>query len=157
MIRACAAIVLGTAIVVGTAAAGDPRADEAAIRQRLTEWKDAFNDRNAAGACDLFAEDLVYALPEVPQGSRETMCGNLAAVLARPDLELRYDEPEIHEIILSGDIAVLRLTWTLTARVGETEETTREAGIDIFRRGVDGRWSIARFIAFTTRPNGLLP
>jgi uncharacterized protein (TIGR02246 family) len=157
MNRVCAALVLGMAVAVGTAAAGDPREDEAAIRQRLTAWKDAFNGRNAVAACDLFAGDLVYALPEVPQGSRETMCDNLAAVLARPDVELRYDEPDIHEIILSGDIAVVRLTWTLTARAGGTEETSHEAGIDIFRRGSDGRWSIARFIAFTMRPNGPLP
>jgi steroid delta-isomerase len=29
--------------------------------------------------------------------------------------------------------------------------------MDLFRRQPDGRWSIARYIAFTTRPNMLLP
>ncbi len=58
-----------------------------------------------------------------------------------------------YEIIVSGDIAVVRLTWTLTARVGSVTDTTREPAIDIFRRQPDGEWSIAQFIAFTTRPN----
>jgi hypothetical protein len=29
--------------------------------------------------------------------------------------------------------------------------------MDIFRRQPDGRWSIVRFVAFTTRANKLLP
>ena len=64
--------------------------------------------------------------------------------------------PAVHEIIVSGDIAVVRLTWTLTAEAKGLKDTTTEEGIDIFRRQPDGRWSIARFIAFTTSPNKAL-
>lgn len=126
----------------------DPAADAAAIRARLTAWAAAFNARDAAGACDLFAPDLQYALPEEPRGTRATMCGNLARVLARDDLRLRYDAPEVHEVIVSGDLAVVRLTWTLTAAAQGGTETTTEEGMDVFRRQPYGRWAIARFIAF---------
>ena len=84
------------------------------------------------------------------------MCGNLAELLANEDLRLRYDLPEIHEVMVSGDLAVVRLTWTLTVQAAEATETTREEGIDVLRRQPDGRWSIARFIAFTVAPNELL-
>jgi ketosteroid isomerase-like protein len=57
---------------------------------------------------------------------------------------------------VAGDVAVVRLTWTLTTQVNGAKDTTTEEGMDIFRRQPDGRWSIARFIAFTTRANTLL-
>jgi steroid delta-isomerase len=58
--------------------------------------------------------------------------------------------------MLSGDLAVVRLAWTLTAQANGKQDMTSEEGIDIFRRQPDGRWSIARFIAFTTRQNKVL-
>ena len=47
----------------------DAAADEAAIRGRFAAWVEAFNARDAAGACDLFAPDLAYAVPDIPHGS----------------------------------------------------------------------------------------
>jgi uncharacterized protein (TIGR02246 family) len=144
-----------TATAAGPALA-DPDADKAAIVQRLQQWTAAFNAKDKAGTCDLFAPDLVYAIPEVVRGTRETMCSNLAALQARTDIRLHYANPDIHEILLAGDMAVVRLTWTLTTEVDGRRDTTTEEGMDIFRRQPDGRWSIARFIAFTTRANKLL-
>ena len=154
MHRLC--LVAVAAFAMALPAVADPAADDAAIRARFAAWTAAFNERNAAGACDLFAPDLIYSVPEVVGGSQATMCGNLAKVLARDDLRLRYALPAIHEIVVAGDVAVVRLTWTLTAEANGASETTSEEGIDIFRRQPDGRWSIARFIAFTTSPNALL-
>lgn len=145
------------ALGLAAPAAADPAADEAAIRQRLADWTAAFNARDAAGACDLFAPDLRYAVPEQVDGVQATMCGNLARALGRDDLRLRYDPPAIHEIILAGDLAIVRLTWTLTATANGESEATTEAGMDVFRRQPDGRWSIARFIAFTAAPDAPPP
>jgi uncharacterized protein (TIGR02246 family) len=163
MIRRCLAIlapamlaVAALAVLAAASAHADPAADEAAIRQRLQRWTADFNARNLAGVCDLFAPDLRYSIPEMVNGTHETMCASLTKVLARSDIRLDYAMPDIHEIMVSGDIAVVRLTWTLTTQVGGAKDTTTEAGMDIFRRQPDGRWSIARFIAFTTRPNTLL-
>lgn len=130
-------------------ALADPAADEAAIRQRLADWTAAFNARDAGAACDLFAPGLAYDMPDLAGGTREGMCDNLARVLARDDLRLSYDPPVLHEIVVDGDLAVVRLTWTLTTEARGDSETTTEEGLDVFRRQPDGRWSIARFIAFT--------
>ena len=140
-----------------TSAYADPAADEAAIMQRFQRWTADFNAKDPAGVCDLFAPDLVYSIPEVVQGTRETICANLAKMLARPDIQLHYDNPDVHEIVVVGDVAVVRLTWTLTTQVNGAKDKTTEEGMDIFRRQPDGRWSIARFVAFTTRANKLLP
>lgn len=143
-------------MVMAAPARSDPGSDQAAITARLQGWAQAFNARNAAGVCDVFAPDLVSTVPEVLDGNRDTLCAKLAALLAKPELSLRYDSPDVREIIVSGDIAVVRLFWTLTARKGAQESVTHEAGMDIFKRQPDGKWSIARFMSFGTMPNKVL-
>jgi uncharacterized protein (TIGR02246 family) len=143
-------------VVAAAPLSADEAADRTAIAARLRGFADAFNARDAARACEIFAPDLVATIPMTIESSRQSLCGNLERLLARRDLELRYDYPDIREIIFSGDLAVVRIGWTLTVRKGAEEETTPEAGIDVFRREPDGRWSIARFATFTLRPNRLL-
>ena len=77
-------------------------------------------------------------------------------MLARAGLKLSYQEPAIHEVLVSGDLAVVRLTWTLTAEKDGARDVTTEEGMDIFRGTPDGLWPIARYIAFSTRPNAAL-
>jgi steroid delta-isomerase len=149
---------VATALVTAamTSARADPGADKAAIMDRFERWTAAFNAKDPIEVCDLFAPDLVYSIPEVVNGTREMLCENLAKMLARADIQLHYDSPNVHEIVVAGDIAVVRLTWTLTTEVNGAKDTTTEEGMDIFERQPDGRWSIAGFIAFTSRVNKLL-
>jgi hypothetical protein len=97
-----------------------------------------------------------YTVDGVLNGSQDRLCANLREVLANSLVKLKYDEPAIEEILVSGDLAVVRLTWTLTAEKGGVRDVTTEEGMDIFRRAPDGVWSIARYIAFSTRPNAAL-
>lgn len=149
-----AAVLVG--VVMAAPARSDPGSDKAAITARLQGWAEAFNARHAAGVCDVFAPDLVSTVPEGLNGNRDALCKKLAALLGNPELSLHYDSPDIREIIVSGDIAVVRLFWTLTARKGAEESVTHEAGMDIFKRQPDGRWSIARFMSFGVTPNKVL-
>lgn len=151
-----ALVALIMAVTAVTTAHADEAADKAAITARLNRWTADFNAKDLIGVCDLFAPDLVYSIPEVTRGTYETICKNLTTVLAKSDVKLRYANPDIHEIIVSGNVAVVRLTWTLTTEAAGATDTTTEEGMDIFQRQADGRWSIARFIAFTTRANKLL-
>jgi hypothetical protein len=48
------------------------------------------------------------------QGTRETICANLAKMLARSDIRFHCDNPDVHESVVIGDVAVVRLTWTRT-------------------------------------------
>jgi uncharacterized protein (TIGR02246 family) len=149
-------VCLLAAVTTTASARADAEADKTAITERLRVWTAAFNTHDAAGICDLFAPDLVVTIPGALEGNREALCGGLAALQARPDLQLHYDNPDIREIIISGDLAVVRIVWTLTTRKGADQDVTTEAGIDIFKRQPDGRWSIARMATFTTRPNKIL-
>src|SRR5690242_17405330 len=106
------------AVAIATAPRAQPSADETAVRQRLEHWTAAFNAKDVAGSCDLFAPDLAYSIQDVVNGTYQTMCGNLTRILGRSDIRLHYDVPAIKEIIVSGDIAAVRLTWTLTVERG---------------------------------------
>lgn len=148
------ALILTCLFIVVTAVPGwtDASADKAAISDRLHRWAAAFNARDVAGVCDLFAPDLISTVPEALDAGRDVVCARLAAVLARRDVQFHYS-PDIREIVLSGDIAVVRLYWTLTIQRGDDREVGREAGMDIFARQPNGEWSIVRFMAFSIDPN----
>jgi ketosteroid isomerase-like protein len=61
-----------------------------------------------------------------------------------------YDAPRIEEVLVSGDLAVVRVVWTLHVSgptpAEETVET--ENGVDVFRRQPDGAWRILLSHAF---------
>ncbi|WP_024279647.1 nuclear transport factor 2 family protein [Xanthobacter sp. 126] len=126
--------------------AGD-RAAEAAIRARLAAWTEAFNRGDAAATCDLFADDLKSDVQGAPAGDKAAVCARLAKALAKSPGKLAY-VCQIHEILVSGDLAMVRLTWVLTERPGGNA-LSRDEGMDILRRDPDGLWRIARFMAFT--------
>jgi steroid delta-isomerase len=156
--HAARALCLGVCLSAahGSFAFADDEADKMLIADRLNGFSDAFNARNVSEACDLFAPDLVAIIPLGPDIGRDKLCGNLGRLLSMQDLELQYDRPEIREIIISGDIAVVRVVWRLTAKKGNLADTTQEGGLDVFRRQPDGRWSIARMAAVSFRPNKVL-
>jgi len=145
-------LILAMGAAATLSANADSSSDQTAIRERLQRWAAAFNARDAAGVCDIFAPDLVYSIPQMIYGTRESICANLSQLFSNSGLRLHYDNPDIHEIVTSGEVALVRLTWTLTTEKGAERDITTEEGMDFFRRQPDGRWSIARFISFTARP-----
>jgi uncharacterized protein (TIGR02246 family) len=136
---------------VGSAQA-DVEADKAAIAARLPDFTAAFNARDAAGACDIFAPDLVSAMRGRPDNGREAVCKRIAAALAERTKTMLY-APDIEEIIVSGDLAIVRLVWNVTKTQSGAARVSRKPGLDVFRRQPDGKWSIARFLAFSNEPD----
>lgn len=151
MTRGAMALALAFAASGAAADTDLDTAAEAAIRGRLEGWAAAFNARDAAGVCDLFAEDLVSVVPEAPDAGKAAVCDRLARLLARDDRRFGY-AVEIEEVLVWGERAAVRLNWTLSVEAGGATETSLERGIDLFRREPDGAWRIMRFIAFTDGP-----
>jgi steroid delta-isomerase len=143
-----AVALLAGAVAPLSAQSGDPA--ERTIRAALAKWTSDFNAGDASHICDLFAPDLVYDYRGFPERDYATLCGLLHRSLADPTRTFSY-ALDIKEVIVSGDMAVVRLVWTLTVISGgaKTEES-REPGLDVFRRQSDGSWKIARYIAYAT-------
>ena len=143
---AAAAALLGGAVAPLSAQSDDKA--ERTIRAALSKWTSDFNARDASRICDLFAPDLVYDYRGFPERDYPTLCGLLHRSLADPTRTFSY-ALDIKEIIVSGDMAVVRLVWTLkVTSAGAKTEDSREPGLDVFRRQSDGSWKIARYIAY---------
>jgi steroid delta-isomerase len=118
------------------------------IRAELEKWTRDFDSDNASEVCSLFAPDLISDFRGEPEDTYNSLCANLQMALADPAKAYHYSL-EIKEILVSGDIAVVRLVWTLkVSPKNGSEETKREPGMDIFRRQPDGSWKISRYMAY---------
>ena len=57
---------------------------------------------------------------------------------------------DIKEVIVAGDLAVVRLVWRLKVTVPGAADAveSKEPGLDVFRRQPDGSWKIIRYVAY---------
>jgi steroid delta-isomerase len=117
------------------------------IEQSLRNWTESFNRRDLESVMDLFAPDLVASHRGQPDRNYNELRELLKKSLESTDLQFRY-ELEIEEIIVDRDMAVVRLIWTLTTEQNGQRETSRDRGLDVFRRQRDGKWRIVRFLSF---------
>jgi uncharacterized protein (TIGR02246 family) len=148
-------LMLHTILLAVTLAATIPsvRADDDASRAEitaaLTQWTEDFNAGRADKVCDLFARDLRADFRGQPERGYDAQCCLLQRSLADGARAFSY-ALAIKEILVSGEAAVVRLTWTLTIRQKDSGRavTSVEPGLDVFRRQSDGRWRIIRYIAY---------
>ncbi len=135
---------LAALIVVG--GAGAASADAAAdIAARLRQWTEDFNAGRKVEACELFSKELRSDFRGQGEADYATRCRLIERAIDNKAHQFRY-EPRIKEIIVSGDLAVVRLDWLST--VLPLDITTVEPGMDVFRKEADGRWRIIRYLAY---------
>jgi ketosteroid isomerase-like protein len=134
-----------------TAPQYDPAADRAAIETALRQWPDDFNDRKLPAVCGLFADDVVLAYPDGGDRDRGQFCDRMKTLFDDPAKSFSYAEPDIKEVLVAGDLATVKLFWTLTVadKSGKVLDTMVEDGLDVFQRQADGSWKIHISHAFT--------
>ncbi len=144
--------VLSLALASSAVAQSDSPA-QAEIRTALTQWTADFNAGNADKVCGLFAPDLIAQYRGQPERDYQGLCDLLKRSLSDRTKTFTYSLA-IKEIIVSGDLAVVRLTWTLRVKPKNAggEISSDEPGMDIFRRQPDGSWKISRYIAYEASP-----
>jgi steroid delta-isomerase len=121
---------------------------EVAIRSALAQWTQDFNNRNAEKACSLFAQDLRYDFRGYPERDYRDICDRMQRSLGDASKTYSYDL-DVREIVVSGDIAVVRLVWRLTVTLPNGQQVVSvEPGMDVFRKEPDGAWKIIRYIAY---------
>jgi ketosteroid isomerase-like protein len=145
-----ALLAIGLAAGAGQAAAAGAE-DE--IGAALRQWTDDFNAGNDRVICDLFAPELRYDYRGFPERDFEAICSLLRRSLADRTKQYRY-ALKIKEILVSGDLAAVRLVWTLSVSGAGVKPglASEEPGIDIFRKQPDGHWRIIRYIAYEEGP-----
>jgi ketosteroid isomerase-like protein len=125
-------------------------ANENEIRSRLNQWPQDFKEKNTTAVCDLFAKNLIATYPGVQDKNYQEMCEQLNSILSNSDKNFEYALPEIEEIIIDQNIAIVRLIWTLTILDQKTQEKEiiREKGLDVFEKQKDNTWKIKISYAF---------
>lgn len=164
---AVALLLVGTAgvraIVAQGERAGDTgrAADEARIRKRLAEWVEQTRAGDRLAAAEIWAPDLIGWYPGQPEDTyaREQ---ELARKQRAPDAPRSIPDVTVEEVMVSGDLAVVRDVWRITRIAGTDTTTTTLRGYEVWRRQPDGKWRIGRYIsapepAATQRSSGLAP
>jgi ketosteroid isomerase-like protein len=150
MPKLCAVAVLAlVAALLKPATARASGQEEKAIRNELIQWTSAFNEGNTGKICGLFAPELRYDYRGYRERGFEDVCALLQKSLNDRTRHYSYSL-KINEILVSGDLAVARLVWTLkTTPTGLADQTvSEEQGMDIFRKQANGDWKIIRYIAY---------
>jgi ketosteroid isomerase-like protein len=147
MLRMTAAAAILAACPCALNAATVDKDPASAIRSALEQWRADFNARREAHICDLFSSDLRYDFYGAPERNYALLCERLHRALADTTQSLHYDL-KIKEIIVSGNLAIVRLTWTSIVTASGKQEATDETGLDVFGRQPDGSWKIIRYIAY---------
>jgi steroid delta-isomerase len=148
-LRCLVAALIATALASTQSVAQSIDLAQDEIRAALRKWSADFNARNLDAVCDLFAPDLRYDYRGLPERGYEDICKLLKQSLG--DLDTRYNySPSIREIIVAGDLAVARVTWTLKVehKGAPGEISSEEIGLDVFRKQPNGSWKIIRYIAY---------
>ena len=129
----------------GSSLAGDAASE---IETTLNRWKSDFNAGKTERVCDLFAADVRADFRGYPTRGHREVCDLLVKSLSDATRSYSY-ALDIREILVFGDVAVVRLVWTLTIKKenGEAIKSV-EPGMDMFRRQADGSWKIVRYMAY---------
>ncbi len=121
---------------------------EDAIRATLKKWTSDFNSKEVGEVCKLFAPELRYDFRGYPERGYDDICTLLHRSLRDESKRYAYDL-DVREVIVSGDLAVVRLAWTLNVTLANGQlVTTTEPGMDVLRKQDDGTWKIIRYIAY---------
>jgi ketosteroid isomerase-like protein len=101
--------------------------------------------------CGIFSEDLRYKFGEIQDRGYNDVCPALRRLLGDGTHRSHYTL-DLREVLVYGDIAVVRLIWTLDSSQSGSSATVRtlEPGMDIFQRQNDGTWKIIRYLAYTS-------
>jgi ketosteroid isomerase-like protein len=147
--RAIYFIAVALLIAFAAPAVAETASGDAEVRAALKQWMADFNAGRADKICGIFAPTLRADVDGFPERTFDVQCKVLQTVLADPEHSLNY-ALDIKEILADGDMAAVRLLWTLTSKKKSSGESkvTQEQGLDIFGRSSDGRWQIIRFMSF---------
>lgn len=121
-------------------------ADEAAIRASSDAFLAGFNAGDVTAMADLYAEDAIAIPPDgPPTEGRDAILQSLSEYF---ELFTATQTATTDEIILRGDLAVARGTWSSreTPKAGGEEVTRNGKWMEVQRRQADGSWKVWRWM-----------
>ena len=159
----CATVVTLPAQQSHGASASDDEArrrDSSAVHQAVLRGGAALNARNADAIVALYARDLVLSYPGEPDMGYEAFARAMHEMTGTDTTRLRITtQAAIDEVMVSGDLAVVRVVWTTTSisrARGDSSwvhSTRRMKDLQVWRREPDGAWRFARGMHYRMTPS----
>ena len=137
-----ATLLLAPAVAV---AQPSPDADAQAIRAKILQGARGFMLGNPDTVLAHYARDIVLSYPGIPDMDYATLARSYGELRRRPAGERATTTPTFDEVLVSGDLAVVRVRWTTTVTdsTGRTN-TRRLRDMQVWRRERDGQWMFVR-------------
>lgn len=125
--------------------------DSTAIMEQFERWIQFARAENAEAVANIYTEDAMLIPPQAPPVSGRSVIQELfAKQYANSETSFTF---QTHELKIAEDWAYRRGSYHLTFIINDGEEFQREADfIDIWQKGSDGKWRIARDIWNYTQP-----
>jgi uncharacterized protein (TIGR02246 family) len=124
---------------VNSAAAVDAAGDEQAIRAQVDHWLQLVKAKDASGIAEIYAEDGAVMPPNAPIAKgRAAIQQAWASMMRTPGFDLTFN-PEQIVISSSGDMALDRGTYALTAAPAGTTQTDTGKYVVVWRK-IGGDW-----------------
>ena len=115
--------------------------EEDEVRAARTAWDEAYSAGAVIRLMELYTDDAVSMAPGFPASvGRDAIEADLGGFLAEHETQ---HETDIEDILVEGDLAIERATYTdeITPQGGETF-TEHGKHIVVYRRGEDGAWRV---------------
>jgi ketosteroid isomerase-like protein len=146
--RLAALLLVFAAACASTAPRPVEETDEETLRRHIRTYADAVERRDPDTIMALFARDILLSYPGIPDQDYETLRKEYAQMRSRPEDEVTT-RPDIEEVLVSGDLAVLRIVWNTTVRKAGSELASRQMkDLQVWRREASGDWKFVRGIHF---------
>ena len=121
-------------------------ADTAAIREAIRRGAAGFERGDPETIIAHYARDVVLAYPGVPDMDYAFLRKSYEELRTRPASIRARTVPTFDEVLVMGDLAVVRLRWQTTitdTAAGRTTER-RMKDLQVWRREPGGQWMFAR-------------
>lgn len=148
------AIALSLSLVFGcasTSVSARPSSEgrsETEVRAAVADLADAFTKGDGERAASHASTDLLLIHPTRGDVDHAEFTGGARAGL-KPYNGYKLTEAKVDNIIVSGPIAVVSITWHTVMHDPAGKESTRgERDQEVWRREADGRWRLFRGASF---------
>ena len=124
--------------------------DVASLRSAILRSAESFNKGDADAIMSQYAKDIVLSYPGLPDLGYDELVQSYREMVKRPPGVTVQTTPTIEEILVSGDLALIRVMWTTTTTNAEPpRQTSRQMkDFQVWRREKDGTWMFARGMHF---------
>jgi steroid delta-isomerase len=122
-----------------------PDADAQAIRAKILTGARGFMIGNPDTVLAHYARDIVLSYPGIPDMDYATLARSYGELRRRPAGERAETTPTFDEVLVSGDMAIVRVRWTTTITDSTGRANTRRLrDLQVWRRERDGEWMFIR-------------